>query len=331
MGGGTWSTAAYTTRSANLAAAGKSSFGYHDDTLAHTPRDQWKPHEQLDINGVALRESRDSDEHPTSLAVTVLFDVTGSMHRIPRALQAKLADLFGLLLRKGYVEHPQVMFGGIGDETCDKVPIQISQWESDNRSDEQLGQLVLEGGGGGQKRESYELSMYFMARHTEMDCLEKRGKKGYLFMIGDELARDVSKDAVNNHIGDGLEADIPLEDIVAELKEKFEVFFIIPTNAGHGRDPEIQEFWNRHFPERVLMLDDTDTVCETIALAIGMSEGTVDLDEGVDHLTEYGKDAGTIESVKTALADLNETSVAAAKVDGDLPKTQVTGGDADRL
>jgi len=36
--------------------------------------------------------------------------------------------------------------------------------------------------------ESYELAMYFMARHTAMDCLDKRGRRGYLFLIGDELA-----------------------------------------------------------------------------------------------------------------------------------------------
>ena len=36
--------------------------------------------------------------------------------------------------------------------------------------------------------ESYELAMYFMARHTALDCHEKRGKRGYLFIIGDEMA-----------------------------------------------------------------------------------------------------------------------------------------------
>ena len=29
--------------------------------------------------------------------------------------------------------------------------------------------------------------MYFMARHTSLDCHEKRGQRGYLFIIGDEL------------------------------------------------------------------------------------------------------------------------------------------------
>lgn len=331
MGSGVWNTDAYTTKHTTLRNAGKSSFGYHDDHLTRIPRDQWKPHEELDVNGVNLRESRDSDEHPTSLAVTVLFDVTGSMHRIPRALQAKLADLFGLLLRKGYVEHPQLMFGGIGDATCDRVPIQISQWESDNRSDDQLGNLVLEGGGGGQKQESYELSMYFMARHTAMDCLEKRGKKGYLFMIGDEMARDVDHHMVNNHLDAGLEEDIPLGDIVEELKEKFEVFFIIPTNAGWGRDPEIQEFWNEYFPERVILLDDTDLVCETIATTIGLAEGTVDLDEAKDHLAEQGRSSTDIESVETAVSKFGENTAVTAKVEGNLPAAQAGGADAERL
>lgn len=30
--------------------------------------------------------------------------------------------------------------------------------------------------------------MYFIARHTAIDCWEKHGCKGYLFLIGDEMA-----------------------------------------------------------------------------------------------------------------------------------------------
>jgi len=332
VGGGTWSTDAYTTKHDTLRRAGKSSFGYTDDTLSRVSRDQWKPHDLLNIHGVDVRESRDSDEHPESVAVTVMFDVTASMGRIPRTLQTKLPELFGLLLRKGYLEHPQLMFGGIGDTVCDRVPIQISQWESDNRSDDQLGNLVLEGGGGGQFHESYELSMYFLARHTSMDCLEKRGKKGYLFLIGDELARDVSAKDVQNHIGDGLEADIPLADIAEELKQKFDVFFIIPRAAdAYGRQQELFDFWNDLFPERTLHLEDPEAVCEAIALAIGMNEGAIDLDEGADHLAEAGTDIQTINVVKTALATVGSKTVATAKVEGTLEVGGADTDDVDRL
>ena len=98
------------------------------------------------------------------------------------------------------------MFGAIGDATCDRAPLQVGQFESDNRMDDDLSRILLEGGGGGQKTESYELAMYFMARHTATDCYDKRGKRGYLFMIGDEMAYPrVKRAEVAAVIGDGLQ------------------------------------------------------------------------------------------------------------------------------
>src|SRR5919202_6169799 len=149
MGSGLWSASVYDAAAAHRAATGAPAFAYFSHVARTRPRSAWTVHPRLDPKGVALRESRDSAEHPTSRAVTVLFDVTGSMHTIPRRLQQKLPELLGLLLRKGYLEHPQILFGAIGDATCDRVPLQLGQFESDNRMDEDLGRILLEGGGGG--------------------------------------------------------------------------------------------------------------------------------------------------------------------------------------
>ena len=81
----------------------------------------------------------------------MLFDVTGSMGRVPRILQANLCQLMGLLLDKGYLAHPQILIGGIGDATCDHAPLQVGQFESGIEIDEDLAKLWLEGGGGGQR------------------------------------------------------------------------------------------------------------------------------------------------------------------------------------
>ena len=159
MGSGRWSTDVYSAAANYRAASGTSAFAYSDSGAR-------KAHPALDPSGVAERESRDSDEHPQSTPIAVLFDVTGSMGAVPRVLQTKLPQLLGLLTRKGYATDPHIMFGAIGDATCDRVPLQVGQFESDNRMDDDLARIVLEGGGGGQQHESYELAMYFMARHT---------------------------------------------------------------------------------------------------------------------------------------------------------------------
>ena len=71
-------------------------------------------------------------------------------------------------------------------EGAEPDPERLKKW-LEEVNPEDLGKLFLEGGGGGQLTESYELAMYFMARHTSIDCHEKRGKRGYLFIIGDEM------------------------------------------------------------------------------------------------------------------------------------------------
>src|SRR5215467_5100084 len=169
MGSGLWSTDVYDAAARFRAATGASAFAHSDSGATRT-------HPALDPHGVAVRESRDSAEHPRSLAIAVLFDVTGSMGHVPRVLQSKLPQLLGLLMRKGYASDPQIMFGAIGDATCDRAPLQVGQFESDNRMDDDLGRILLEGGGGGPKTESYEQALYFMARHTAHDAYERRGR-----------------------------------------------------------------------------------------------------------------------------------------------------------
>ncbi|MEU8383147.1 hypothetical protein [Streptosporangium sp. NPDC048865] len=304
MGSGIWSTDVYSAAASYRAAKGASPFAYSDSGARSA-------HPDLDPHRVTLRESRDSDEHPNSLAVAVLFDVTGSMGGVPRTLQTKLPDLLGLLLRKGYASDPQILFGAIGDATCDRAPLQVGQFESDNRMDEHLGKILLEGGGGGQMTESYELAMYFMARHTSIDCFEKRGRRGYLFIIGDELPyRHVKRREVEKVVGERPEEDIPTRDIVAELTRIYDVYYILPAGASYAGDDRVLTAWRELLGQNVLELDDLDAVCETIALTVGLGEDAIDLREGLDDLDELGSTAGT--AVGRALAKLDRGTLVVA-------------------
>ncbi len=295
MGSGRWSTNVYDAAARFRAATGASAFAYSDAGATTV-------HPLLDPRDVT-RESRDSAEHPQSLAIAVLFDVTGSMRQVPRALQIKLPQLLGLVLRHGYAPHPQILFGAIGDATCDRAPLQVGQFESDNRMDDDLSRILLEGGGGGQKTESYELALYFMARHTALDCHEKRGRRGYLFIVGDEMAYPHVKHAEVRHlIGDGLQADIPLAEIVGEVQRKWDTYYILPDGASYAGDRQVLRFWRNLLGQNVIELSDLDAVCETIALTIGLGEAAIDLDEGLADLQDVGSAAGG--AVSKALATI---------------------------
>jgi hypothetical protein len=210
-----------------------------------------------------------------------------------------------LLIRKGYVEHPQIMFGAVGDATCDRAPLQVGQFESGIEMEDDLGRFFLEGGGGGQNTESYELAAYFLARHTAIDCFGKRGEKGYAFIIGDEKYYPAVKPReVETIIGDALEAPIPTRQIFAELQKKYEVFCLIPSGASNGGNADIRRAWQEILGQNVLTLDNPDAVCETIALSIGLCEGKTDLAAGTRDLRDMGASPSVARTVSTALATL---------------------------
>ncbi|KMV15903.1 hypothetical protein ACT17_22605 [Mycolicibacterium conceptionense] len=324
MGSGSWSDHTYNAAATFRSRSGISDFGY-SATVKSAPSSTWKAHADLDPKGVTVRESRDNAEHPESTPVAVLFDVTGSMGSVPVTMQGKLPQLHGLILRKGYATDPQIMFGAIGDADTDRIPLQVGQFESDNRMDDQLRSIVLEGNGGGQKSESYDLAAYFMARHTATDAWDKRGRKGYLFIIGDELNKPRLKARhIREVIGDDVNEDIDVASIYRELSEKWEVFYILPKQTSYFNDPQVRSHWQGILGERVLFLEDPAAVCDLIGVTIGLLEEVVNLDEGLADLADVGSNAGA--TVGKALAPLAGSKAPAATA-AQLPANLTGPGD----
>ena len=273
MGSGRWTPDAYYDAAAARAAVGADTFDYSRAAIASG---QLRPHQTLDPRGMGVRESRDGADHPATTPILISLDVTGSMGSVVRGIHANLPQLHELLLGHGSVTDPQVCFAAVGDATCDKVPFQIGQFESDNRMDQDLERIIIEGGGGGQKTESYELMLYAAARHTASDAWDKRGKKGYLFIIGDEMAyRAVNAWQVRQLFGEAMDGDVPLGQIAAEAQRRWHVYFVVPGGASYGRDPTIAAFWTELLGrDHVIALQDPDQTSECIALTIAANEGT---------------------------------------------------------
>lgn len=304
MGGTAWSSVSYMARTEAKHETYGTSFAY-SATETVKPRSDWKVHPDLDPAkrnkaGQVIRESRDSEANPTSLAIGVILDVTGSMNIIPGILQRKLPMLRGMLLRRGAVEYPHILYGAVGDATCDRIPLQLGQFESGNEGDENLENVVLEGGGGGGVTESYELPLYFFANYTSIDCWEKRGHKGYLFVIGDERPYShMSESQVHSLMG--VQGDsTSVEDVIAKVKERYELFFITPETADKAHFAEIQDFWKTALGQNYLRVADTEAIPELIATTIGTCEG-ITLSEAIHDLKELGTSNTTVKAVSTAL------------------------------
>lgn len=186
-----------------------------------------------------MRECCDSEEHPNTIPVILALDVTGSMGYAAVEVAKNLNVIMTNLYDK--VEDVEFMIIGIGDFECDKVPVQISQFESDIRIADQLERIYFEFGGGGNNYESYTGAWYMAARHTRLDCW-KRGKKGILITMGDEplnpyLPRDGRRVTFEEVTGDRLQAVVETKDLFKEVTELYDVYHlnVIHTNYQDKR------------------------------------------------------------------------------------------------
>ncbi len=195
--------------------------------------------EGMNPYGVKIRESRDSSEHPNSLAIIIALDQTGSMGYMPHHLiKDGLPTLMSGIIENG-IPDPQVMFCAIGDaHNGEEAPFQISQFESsDALLDHWLEKVYLEGNGGGNGGEDYSFAHYFAAKHTSIDCFEKRGEKGFLFTIGDDKPHSAITGSMFKHyLGEPEGSQKTAIEMIAEAKKMYNVYHIhVGTEEASGR------------------------------------------------------------------------------------------------
>jgi hypothetical protein len=226
---------------------------------------------------VARRESRDSVDNPLSTPIILASDVTGSMGMIAHTLmQDGLNTLATAIYDRKPVTDPHIMGMAIGDAMTDRAPLQVTQFEADIRLADQMKDLWIEGGGGGNGGESYALAHLFAAHKTVSDAFEKRGRKGYLFTIGDEpIHQTITAAQARNVMGLSLEGDVTAAQAVALASRSWEVFHIVLTNEGDARHnlAGVLDSWSRVLPERVIQLSDVNSLAETVVSIIQVHEG----------------------------------------------------------
>jgi hypothetical protein len=264
-------------------------------------------HALMNPKDVRVRESRDSAEHPASVPIVFALDETGSMGEIPDHLARHELPRFMKTLQACGIADPQILFMAVGDATSDRAPLQVGQFESTAELiDQWLTWSFLEGNGGGQNHESYELAMYFLSEHLDTDAWNKRKKRTYLFMTGDELPYPaVSRHQVEAIIGDRLDQDVPIEDIVAALQKTVDPFFLIPDLTRADR---CGRAWRDLLGDHVISMEASTDTCFVAAGIIALNEKVVsDLDGLARILEGAGANRDRIGAIVRALTPFAAT------------------------
>lgn len=246
-----------------------SSEGYHTKSVSEifTQQKSRRIHELMDPKNFKIRESRDSAVHPATIPIILALDVTGSMGHIPHDLiKDGLPKLMGNLIQKG-AKDAAVCFVAIGDHENDSYPLQAGQFESgDAELDMWLTRTYLEGGGGGNAGESYLLSWYFAARRTSIDSMEKRGKKGFLFTVGDEPNLSlIPCSAITDFTGDPCQASLGAETLLAEAQKSYNVYHIEVTRGDSTGTSRARQQWKQLLGQNCIFVDDFTKVPDVIA------------------------------------------------------------------
>lgn len=261
MGNARWSESAYTARSS---------------TYKHKPREEVFFNRSMDESHdpakIKFREAVDSPANPNSTPIILGCDNTGSMGVLAEIIIKKgLGTIFKSIYAHKPVPDPQVCCMAIGDATCDRAPLQATQFEADSDALlDQVEKLWLEAGGGPNPGESYPLAWWFATYKTKIDSI-KHGRKGYLFTIGDECPLPVlTCDQIKNFMGVGCQSDIPIAELLKECQRYWHVFHLIVKPV---LSQPVQKTWTELLQQRAVIVKNHEKLAEIIVTIISVTEG----------------------------------------------------------
>jgi len=247
-----------------------------------------RSYDSIPSSSSSRRSARNIDDLvPASLEtkskspLVVACDVTGSMQEWPKIVFKKLPLLYGELNKAYFKEKtPEISFAAIGDAYCDSYPLQVQKFDSGKSLDDRLGALIIEGGGGGQIHESYELAALYYARNVKMPNAERP----MFIFIGDEGVYDtINSDQAEQWARSSIKERLTTKQVVGKLMQKYSVYLVRKlydegsSDGMSDNDKEIQRQWKHLIgPDRIVILPEpgriVDVILGIVANDIGMNE-----------------------------------------------------------
>jgi len=231
--------------------------------------------------------------------IVFALDVTGSMGDWVKIIYDKFPMFYGQINQQEYAYDPTVSFCAIGDSYCSKVPLQISTFASGIEIDSNITKIFLEGGGGGNLRESYELAAYFY----QEKCQLANHEFPFLFITGDEaFFNEITAKNVQKVLGDKINENMDSREVFKALKDKFNIFHLRKKFEDDNKEKGMYRQWADTLgPERVLQVNCPKACIDVILGAIAITTGSRTLTDYIKDMTLRGQTAERIEQITKAL------------------------------
>jgi hypothetical protein len=210
--------------------------------------------------------------------LVIACDVTGSMGEWPAVIFSKLP----------YLEHEaieylgddcEISFAAVGDVFSDSYPLQVQEFAKGTGLKTALEKLVIEGNGGGQSMESYDVAAVYYAEACEMP---NAIRKPIFIFIGDEgIYSFVDSLKVEELTGIKVPSKTGPAKVFGQLREKFAVYAIrkpygCSSDNPSAQEQQIQKQWGELLGEdHVLSLPDAARVVDVIFGILAKETGKV--------------------------------------------------------
>lgn len=255
-----------------------------------------------DISELVEKSLETNSESPLVIAC----DVTGSMGEWPATMFSKLPYLE--LEGKEYLgDDMEISFAAVGDVYSDDYALQVRKFTKGTELKEKLEELVIEGGGGGQTMESYDLCALYYSRKVKMP----KAIKPIFIFIGDEGCYDsIDRESAKTYAGIELKERLPTKQVMKDLQSKYSVYLIRkPYDNGYGdsmssTDKKLYKEWADMLGEdHISILPDPNRVVDVIFGIL--AKETQRLEYFKEEITERQK-PGQVKTVMKALKTIHK-------------------------
>ncbi len=211
--------------------------------------------------------------------LVVVVDGTGSMGVFPKVIFEKLPLLDDSV--KDYLDDCEISYAMIGDAGSDRYPLQVQPFSKGKEMVETLNKLIIEGNGGSNQQESYDLAALYYARNVEMP----KANKPILVWVCDEgIYPKVTADWAKKYAKVDGAGGLTREKLFEELQSKYSVYVIRKHYGGGvsgdlmtGANLRINQEWESLVgADRMAILNDPKRVVDVILGLLAHETGKVD-------------------------------------------------------